>query len=252
MSWASRRQFIVISLLAAIAIAVIASVAIAIFYETPTCSDKKQNQDEAGIDCGGSCARVCTADSLAPQVTFARPVSPLQGRTDVIAYVVNPNAEAAVNDARFTIELYGNDGIVIAKKEGTVDLGPGDTVPVFMPNLYTGNLIATRAFLTFDPASLVYVKYQDRRIIPRYNDDAHVVSGSAPRITASFSNPSAMMLRNIPVVATVFDADGSAIAATQTLLTELPPQGNAQVIFVWNEPFAAPPARVDIAPLVSL
>lgn len=252
MSWASRRQFIIISLICAVLVALVAAVAIAIFYDTPSCTDRKQNQDETGIDCGGSCARLCVAETRSPSVTFVRPLLVGQGRTDVIAYVENPNRTAAANDARFTIELYDTDGIVVAKKARTVDLPPGATVPVYIPNVFSGNLTIARAFLTFDPASLVFVKYTDQRIVPQYNNDAQMLGVDAPRITASFSNPSAILLRDIPVVATVFDASGNAIAATQTLLAELPPQGTAQATFVWNEPFSAPPARIDVAPIVEL
>ena len=252
MSWASRRQFIIISVICALAAALIAAVVIPIVYDTPSCTDRKQNQDETGIDCGGSCARVCAVDVLAPSVSFVRPLSPSQGRTDVIAYITNPNRESAATGVRFTVELYGTDGTVIAKKDGTTDLPPGSTVPVYMPNIFSGNLAVARAFLVFDPASLIFSKYDDQRIIPRYNDDAQIAGTDAPRIVASFSNPSAKVLRDIPVVATVFDASGNAIAATQTLLSELPSQGRAQVIFVWNEAFSATPARVDVVSVVPL
>lgn len=251
MSWASRRQLIIVSIIIAIAVALIAAVAIAIFYDTPSCTDRKQNQDETGIDCGGSCARVCVAEAIAPSADFTRVLTQQQGRVDVISYIENPNRGVAVANARYTIELYDAKGIVVARKEGSIDLPPASTVPVYVSNIYRATLTGARAFLTFDPTSLVFVKYTDRRIIPRYNNDA-AVTGVVPRITASFSNPSAEVVRDIPVIATVFDASGNAIAATQTLLSELPSQGIAQVIFVWNEPFSAAPARIDVVPVVPL
>lgn len=252
MSWASRRQFIIVSLICGVIVALVAATAIAIFYDTPSCTDRRQNQDETGIDCGGSCARLCVAETRAPNVTFVRPLTTGQGRTDVIAYLENPNRTAAAKNARFTIELYDSGGIVIARKDGTVDLPPGAIVPVYVPGVYGGPQTVARAFLTIDPTSLVFMKYTDERIIPRYNNDVQMLGAGAPRITASFSNPSALLLRDIPVIATVFDANENAIAATQTLLSELPPQGTAQVTFVWNEPFSAPPVRVEVVPLVEL
>lgn len=251
MSWATRRQFIIVSVILGVLLALVAAVAIAIFYDTPSCMDQKQNQDETGVDCGGSCARICAAEAVAPSAKFTRVLTQQQGRIDVIAYVENPNRTAAVASARYTIELYDAAGAVVARKEGSIDLPPASTVPVYVPNMYGASLTGARAFLTFDPASLVFVKYIDRRIVPRYNNDA-VVTGIAPRITASFSNPSAQLVRDVPVIATVFDAGGNAIAATQTLLSELPSQGTAQVIFVWNEPFTSAPARIDVVPVVPL
>lgn len=250
MSWASRRQLIIVSIILAVIAALVASVVIAIVYETPSCSDRKQNQDETGVDCGGSCARLCAADALAPRIDFVRHFTNQQGRTDAIAYVTNPNRTGAIDDARFTVEVYGTDGTVLARSEGTVDLAPGATVPVYLPNVFSGNLPVARVFLTFDTVAVD--RYEDTRIIPRYNNDALLTGAGSPRVSASFTNPSAYPLRDIPVVATVFDASGNAIAATQTLLAELPPQGVAEVVFVWNEPFSAAPARIDVVPIVEL
>ena len=157
MNWAAKRRVIIVSILAAVVIAIIASVAIAIFYETPTCNDRKKNQDETGIDCGGSCARVCEAEALAPSTIFVRPV-PSLGRTDIIAYVENPNTDAAAKDVRFTIELYGADGTVAATRAGTVDLPPNTVVPIYLPSVYGGYIPVARAFLTFDPTSLRFSK----------------------------------------------------------------------------------------------
>ncbi len=70
------------------------------------------------------------------------------------------------------------------------------------------------------------------------------------RIGIKFSNQIWKDLRQ--GFATVFDAQGNAIAATQTLLPEVPPQGRAEAVFVWNEPFAVPAGRIDIVPVVSL
>jgi len=251
MSWSSKRRIIVLSIMGGILATVITVTAIAIFYETPSCTDRKQNQDESGVDCGGACTRVCEAQSLAPSVEFVRPLMPQVGRTDVIAYVVNPNTKAIAKDVPYTIELYGENGSVIAQRQGTVDLPPGATLPIFIPQFYLGTEPVERAFLTF-ATSTTFVTYEDKRIIPRYNDDAQITGTDSPRITASFSNPSAYPVRNIPVIATVFDSNGIAIAASQTLLAALPPQGSAQVTFVWNQPFIASPARVDVVPLVEL
>lgn len=252
MSWAVRRQVIVVSVLLAVVVALVAAIVIPIVYETPSCSDRKQNQDETGVDCGGACTRLCLADAREPRIDFVRHFTNAQGRTDAIAYVTNPNRTGAIDDARFSVEVYGTDGTVLARSEGTVDLAPGATVPVYLPNVFSGNLEVARAFITFDPNSLVVERYEDERIIPRYNNDALLTGAGSPRVSASFTNPSAYMLRDIPVIATVFDASGNAIGATQTLLSELPPQGSAEVVFVWNEPFSAAPARIDVVPVVEL
>ena len=73
-----------------------------------------------------------------------------------------------------------------------------------------------------------------------------------PRITATLENQTAYVERSIPLIATVFDAQGQVIAASQTIVPTLPPQGSAQAVFTWSEPFGAPYARVDIVPVLAL
>ncbi len=106
-----------------------------IFYRAPSCMDTKQNHGETGIDCGGPCQRLCTVSVAPPSVRFARPLTPVSGRTDVVAYIENKNADAQAKAAHFTIDVYGPDNLLIARKEGTVDLPPSSLVPIFVPRV---------------------------------------------------------------------------------------------------------------------
>ncbi len=251
MSWASKRQFIIVSIIVAVVVAVIAVTLIATFYEAPSCSDTKQNQGETGVDCGGPCSHLCTAEVAAPSVRFVRQIATVPGRTDVIAYIDNTNASAAMKGAKFTITLYGPDNIIVAKKDGTVDLPPKSTVPVFIPNFYSGNQTVARAFLTFDPNSFNWVTYTDTRPVLS-TQNVTLSSDNPPRLTAQVYNPSALSLFRVPVIATVFDANNNAIAASATVLTEIPPMNTAAAIFTWNAPFAAAPAKEEVIPLAPL
>lgn len=253
MSWASRRR----TLIALIAVAVAAVLALVIFvpvfYKAPSCMDGKQNRDEEGIDCGGSsCTYLCSENLQEPRQRFVRPFSPSTGRTDVIAYIENPNRNAAAKDVRFTIELYGRDNTVIARKDGSAELPPGALVPVYIPNLFSGYSDVARAFLNFDTESFKWYASEDDRVVPRYNNDALVQGDTAPRVTATLTNPSAVPLRDVLVIATVFDAAGNAMVASQTVIPTIPAQGIAGVTFTWNEPFPAAPGRIDILPVVPL
>jgi len=251
MSWAARRQFIIVSIIGAVVVGIIAVTLIATLYHAPSCMDNKQNQGEEGIDCGGPCSHLCTPSVAAPSVRFVRQLTPVQGRTDVIAYIDNVNASAAMKGAKFTITLYGPDNIVVAKKDGTVDLPPKSTVPVFVPDFYSGFQTVARAFITFDDSSFTWYRYSDMR--PVLSTSNVALSGdAAPRLTADISNPTALSLFRIPVVATVFDANNNAIAASATVLEEIPPMGSAPAVFTWNAPFPAAPAREEVIPLVPL
>ena len=250
MDWAKRRQRLIEIILASVGVAIVAVVLIATLYKAPSCTDHKLNQGETGIDCGGPCPYLCSIDEVPPKVSFVRAVSPQQGRTDVVAYVYNPNSNAGVQAAKYTVELYDTNNQVIASKAGVVNLPPSTNVPIYIPNFYFGTKQVAEAFLNFDTSSLLWMR---GTLQPAQLSQSNLQYQSAivpaPKITATISNLTAYPLYNKTVVATVFGPDGNAIAASQTVIPLLSAQGSAPVIFTWNQAFSAIPARVEILPV---
>lgn len=250
MSWAGRRKALIIAIGAGVLLLALAALVFSVLYETPTCFDQKQNQEEFGVDCGGPCSVLCPAQvASAPVARFVRPVSPQPGRTDVIAYVDNPNREAAAAAAPFTLEVYGAARQLIAKQVITIDLPPAATVPVYLPDVAPRGSVAAQAFLTFDADHTTWIRASDERPVLPTVEGIVVAEGERPRVTATLVNPVAEPFYGVTLVATVFDASGTAIAASQTLVPQLAAQGTAPLVFTWNEPFSAPSPRVEILPV---
>jgi hypothetical protein len=248
MTWASRRQAFILSM---IAIIVLLGIGVAVFFiatsEKPmTCIDKVQNQDEEGVDCGGVCAYLCSASVAPPSVSFVRAV-PSGDRTDIVAYVANRNPDAAVKGARYTLELFGSDRGFIAERAGTIDLPPGAVVPIFAPGMYD-RAVEGQAFLTFDDASVLWYREPRVAALPRV-EEARIADTNPPRVTALIRNASAFPMDDITLVATVFDASGVPLAASQTLLRSLAPGDTAVASFFWNAPFVGPVGRVEVRPV---
>ena len=249
LNWAGRRRLIIIGGTVVVFLLLALGVTLAVLYEVPTCTDQKQNQDEQGIDCGGSCSYLCTASFEAPRVSFARPIQGANGRVDIIAYIENRNVSAEAANATFTVELYGEENILIAERKGMIDLPSRSIIPVFMPGLYQGNSVATRAFLSFDDP-VRFNTAVSGRVVPKI-EETKQLPGDRPRITAQLRNPSARALYNVKVVATIFAEDGTAIAVSQTVVREVPALGVATAIFTWNEPFPVPVSRIEVLPVLS-
>lgn len=253
MSWGSERRAFIIVLIGLVITAFVAWVAIATFFKTPTCFDRTQNQDEEGVDCGGSCTYLCTAllASPVPDVAFARPLTLSNGRTDVVAYLVNKNPNALLKDARYTVELFSAEQTLIATKEGTVTLPASSEIPLFVPNLFSGESPVAYAFVTFSTSSLQWIR--SAPVPPAISVTNTTITGDvSPKVTAKLKSNTAESLRNIKVVATLFDASGKAIAASQTVVSFLGGFGEAQAVFTWNEPFESEPVRIDIRPITTV
>lgn len=251
MSWAMRRRLIIFGIITAVVALIVGGTFYLGAYKAPSCTDTKQNQKEEGIDCGGPCPYLCTASEAPPSVRFVRAVSPLPGRTDVVAYIDNPNHSSAIHAAVFTIELYDANNSLIAKQDGTVDLLPDSTAAVFVPNFFSGSRVVAHEFLTFASTSLRWYAYIENRSLPKVTDIVPT-EGDAPRVTATVTNTSATPISNLILIATVFDSSGNAIAASQTVAPFIPPQGPASIVFTWPIPFTGPVAKVEVVPVLTV
>lgn len=249
MTWAERRRFMIIGTAAAIAVVLVAALLFSVLYDAPSCMDRKQNQGEEGTDCGGPCSHLCSALVDAPRVSFARAFSTTSGRTDVISYVENRNQEAEAKNARYTVELFSEAGLQLAKREGMIDLPARSVVPVFVPGMYMGPIPVARAFVTFNE-SITWTPAKEGRTLLKVAD-ALFTQGAEPRVTATLENPSATAFYNVRVVVIAFDAEGSALAASQTVVREVPAQGSAPAVFTWTAPFGDP-IRIEVLPVLPL
>ena len=253
MSWAGGRRFIIACIVGAVVIAIIAVTIIASIYKAPSCVDGVQNENEAGIDCGGPCPYLCTFQVAAPVVRFAQPISGQTGRTDVIAYIDNSNPSAAAKGINFTATLYGATHLLVANYSGTLDLAPSATVPLFIPGIFSGQQQVTQAFVTLDSSTIHFFAAQKSPVLPTVGSPSLSGTINNPRIQATISNPDTVnALTNVHVVATVFDASGNVVAASATVLPLIPASGGVTALFTWNTAFARPAARVDIIPITEL
>lgn len=234
-------------------VAVLVLVSYSTLHKAPSCVDNLQNQGEAGIDCGGPCPYLCTEQVQAPVVRFTQTVANANGTTDVIAYVDNPNTGAYARSVAYSVSLYGADHTLGAGiQHGTIDLPPGASVPVFLPNINSGNNTITSAFLTIDPSTIKWQAGTDTRIVPSVGSAMLGGTTALPRLTAVLNNPGALPLSNVKVIVVLFDTAGNVLDVSQTIVPSIAGQGSATATFTWTTPFASAPARVDVLPIIGL
>jgi hypothetical protein len=252
MNWAARRRLFILGTIGVVVLAILFVLFYHSFDKPPSCTDGIQDGGEQGIDCGGPCPYLCTALEQAPVVEFTQALPTPTGETDVIAYVENENQNAYALNVPYQVSLYtSGDTLGAAPITGTIDLPPGASVPVFIPNINSGKLVVTSAFLTLDPS---VIKWQPGSASPTVPTVANTTLGSSnqsPEITATLDNPTPYPLSNVKVIIAIFNASGNVIAASQTVLLTIPAQGSAPAIFTWNTPFSSKPARIDVLPVMS-
>lgn len=253
MSWAARRRFFILLIVGAVVVVFLTAMFIAAFTKAPSCTDGVTNGSEAGIDCGGSCAHLCTALVQPPTVLFTKAIQNGAGRTDIVASIENKNADAAAKNVPYRITLRGAGQVLIQEVSGTLDLPPGVTVPVFIPGIASGKQAVVSAFLDIAPSSPEWFALAtDLRIVPTVSNTTQGGSTDAPRIEAILANGSASTLTNVQVIVLVRDTYKNVIAASKTIVPVIPAQGKATATFTWNNAFSGVPASIEVVPIIPL
>lgn len=210
-----------------------------LFYRAPTCFDGKQNGDETGVDCGGSCQMLCTSESL-PLIQRGDPrvlsISP--GVFSVVAMVENPNPNADIYRAGYIFRLYSGDSPVPSEvREGETYVPKGNTFAVFEGPLELGGVVPTRAVFEWKQDTLLWRNNESPvpEVVVRSSNISRI--DSAPRLDATVSNLSNQAVSNIDFVALLYDETGSIFAASKTFVDFLPAGESAPIVFTWPRPF---------------
>lgn len=244
MNWSSRRKFFY-SLLVLIALSALVAPLVYYFYPKPSCFDGKQNQDEAGIDCDGSCAKVCVERTSPLKVLFTRQFLVSNNVYSVVAFVGNPNATLGAKNVPYIFKLYDERNILVAERRGSTDVLPGTSFPVFEGLIAAGARAPIRAFFEFTRTPH-FERLPDQPLLSVRNtqfDDT-----DPPRLTATIVNQNIFQVQDISVVVMLYDAKDTVIAASQTLLDTIEKNGSAEVVFTWPQKLASPVGRIEIFP----
>jgi hypothetical protein len=97
------------------------------FFPSATCGDGKQNQGEAGIDCGGPC-RTCATVAQTRDLVVIEKAFAFGGNDtyDVVAHVQNPNNATGATNFSYGFTLKDAQGNVIGKKDGESFILPAE------------------------------------------------------------------------------------------------------------------------------
>lgn len=243
MSWSITRQLIIalgtVSVIAAVSVGVYVS----FFYTPASCADGVQNNNEEGIDCGGSCERLCIAPNLS--TVWARSVYVAPGVYHAVAQVKNPDTAAAGSFA-YTVSLYDAENILITERKGTFSILPGEVATLFEPNVVTGERIPNRTFVDIGPGVFSRAERESSPV----RTVSFSVDETRPRLSVIVENHTLFAVNDVVVTALLYNDQEIVTHASQTTLERLNPRERREVLFTWQEPFSEEPQRVEIVPRV--
>ena len=206
-------------------------------YAAPTCFDGRQSGDQTGVDCGGSCVRICAHEVTPPQIQWTQSFKVTDNQYNAVAYVQNPDRVAGTPEQPYTFRFYDAAGDLITERSGVTPLPPNSTFAIFEGRIDMLNREVARTEITLEPAGLWLPVTQGTE---QFSVGNHKLQGadSRPRLDATIQNNSFEPVGQVEVVATIFDAAGNPLTASQTFVERLAGQESASILFTWPRPIA--------------
>jgi len=234
LTWSGRRQLIYYGV-GIVVLIMLVWVTWALFFNVPpTCFDGKQDGNEQGIDCGGSCALLCADTAHDPVALWARAFQTGPTSYTAAAYIQNNNVGAGAKNVAYSFQLFDANNNLVIERDGVVDLPPINTIPIIEPNIMVGNRTVAHtqfAFSSTPPAVWNKVPAGD---IPALHMTQQNLSTDASRLDALLVNDTLQDAGQVTVEAVLFDAEGVARAASKSLIATVPAKSSVPVVFTWQ------------------
>lgn len=207
------------------------------FYSAASCFDNMMNGNEAGVDCDGSCVRICSASVTSPQVVWAESFRIVDGQYNAVAYVENKNLMAATPALAYTFRLM-DKGVVLAERSGTTILPPNSVYPIFEGRIFTlDNRVPTETIIEIKPIDMWLPASVGRNQFKTLDIEL-LSTDTRPRLNVSVENTELTEARNVEIVATVFNRAGKPVTASQTFIDTFAPRTTKEVTFTWPNSIA--------------
>lgn len=241
-SWRARRQFFYFSIFALVIFAIIGGI-VWYFWPAPSCSDKKQNQGEQGIDCGGPCTP-CLGEIKDISQKWVRFFKSREGFYDTAVLIENSNLFAGISNFKYTFKLYDSNNVLITGKDGFTFINPGESQIIFESDIFTGSRTPHDVYLEFDAEkNWKYIKKEQPFLSVVKKD---FVNTPFPRLSTEVRNERFDDVKNVLVSAVLYDAEGNAQGVSATKIDVIPAESTQTAFLTWPVPFEKEPEAIEV------
>ncbi len=238
MEWSQKRKILYAGA-AGLVLVLLASYPIyRVAYPPPTCTDQKQNGDEVGVDCGGACALYCQVQVKEPRVMWAQAFLVSPGLYDVGVYIENPNKNAGIKNARYTIRVFDVAGQILADRAGAMEVAPSSTALIFEGN-FALNTVPSKVEIEFNKDDMrQFVKAQATPSVVTAKNQTLKNTDTRPRFDAILLNTDLVnAVERVLLGAVIYDAARRPIAISRTYVDGIPKGGEQPIFFTWPNRF---------------
>lgn len=249
MDWASRRKLAFLTALAVIVIGVVILLLIPLLNKPATCSDKKKNGTEAGVDCGGSCQYLCQEQVVPLELVWTRALVSGPKRVNLVAYLRNENKTAGIQEATYKFTVYDNKGDIVVIKEGKTDVAANGNIAIFSGPVDIGERKVQST--TFEWTSPLYFSTLSEKSLSskiETIDTKLTTDSSGTQLYATLRNSTRLEYRSVPVVVILYNKEDNALLVSRTVLDRLLPEEKTDISFSWNVVLKEEVAKIEVLP----
>lgn len=238
MEWSQKRKILYALGIATMVIFLVAYPVYRMINPTPSCFDQKQNGNEVGVDCGGSCALYCVNQVKDLRVVWSKAFLVVSGRYDLGAYVENPNLNAGIKNARYVLRMLDSSGAVLAEGKGSAEIPPASALLLFVGNVSTLGT-PDRVEVEFMHDDLTqWLKAQTVPSVLMTKNQSLKNTDTKPRFDAGLLNTDLVNDAGYASLgAVIYDAARHPIAISRTYIEGVAKGGTQDIFFTWPTRF---------------
>lgn len=238
MEWAIKRKILYVSAFVGFLLLVSAYPIYRALFPKATCFDNKQNGVEVGVDCGGTCTLYCAMQVKPLRVVWAKAFPFAPDHYDVGAYVENPNIDAGIRSARYTVRIFDAGEQTIGERSGVIEISPRAPTFVFEGN-FTLSAPPVKVTVTFDDGYLTSMvsARPGAPVLVTKNQRLKEVTTS-PRFDAVLVNTDPLnSVSSVSLGVIISDSSRNPIAISRTIVDEIEKGGEQPIFFTWPNRF---------------
>jgi len=247
-SWSGKRKSIYATIVVVLALVGLWALVFYVFYKPPTCFDGLKNGDEQGVDCGGSCTKLCQTGFLSPYIEWTRFKEIAPGLYNIAAYIVNPNTRGTAKGVAYHIQVLDSQGIPIRDLNDVTGIPPGRNTLVFVGSVKIGPQTPAKAFLEFTSAP-DWTLLNDPLATLSVIDKKYIENDTDSSLTVTIANGGALPIDNVTVYAVLKDANGNVLDFSKTLIDRIPANGSALAPFTWPTSHGSAVVSIEVLPV---
>jgi hypothetical protein len=222
------KQFIYISFYLACWALIIFLFYITALRPAPTCFDKRQNQKEEQVDCGGPNCATCALRSLIPIKVFPVKVlpAPASNRSTFVLQLQNQNTSYGADPFNYKISVYSSASTSSAVFEysGSSFIYPGEIKYITLPNLEVAYSASLNAQMTVVNQSWQpLTDFPQPQMQTRQTQASIDVVKKQALITGILKNDNPFPVSSATIYAVLYNDVSTLVGASKTFLENLTP-----------------------------